>query len=141
MNVVGLSRTRFSSPSVPMANNPWNLVFATRSKSPSSTQPSFSARRSTTSNPTLCRVATYSRPGLPSPTTSFIPLLLFRFRRGSAFRRRFLDLASDDFRLGRAFLNHGRRRDHLFLNLLHRRNDQIAVLEHANALRQLDVAD
>src|SRR5690349_11450255 len=28
--------------------------------------------RSTTSKPTLCRVPTYLRPGLPKPTTSFI---------------------------------------------------------------------
>ena len=65
MYVSGLISRTFAPPTVPVATR----------ASPSFFQPSkrqTSARWSTTHQPTLCRVRSYSFPGLPSPTMTFI---------------------------------------------------------------------
>ena len=65
MNVVGIRRMATSSP---------HSVFT---KQLGEKNPFFNftdcrvAKLFTTSNPILCRVCSYSRPGLPNPTTSF----------------------------------------------------------------------
>src|SRR5579863_9511337 len=64
---MGLTRTTFSLPSIPLASTALlRLSFHV--------QPNFFASESTTRKPTLWRVCSYFMPGLPSPITNFITL-------------------------------------------------------------------
>src|SRR3954469_17549795 len=114
MNVCGFMSRTLTPPTTPFA----------KCESPSLFHPSkcqTSARWSTTHQPTLCRVAAYSRPGLPNPTMAFTreyanDLLLFVFR---------LDLAYD-FRLSRRRLGCNSFRG--LLRLLHNAHGQRGIV-------------
>src|SRR2546426_8124276 len=79
-------------------------------------RPSFRARRSTAMKPALCRVPSYSEPGLPRPTTTLGPLTLLASLFG--LRGLFLLLLGDQLGFGLHHLFRGlhfleyRRRHH-----------------------------